>query len=119
MRPRPSLNALRAFEATARLRSMTAASLELSVRAGIGSGCVWQCTIKNKSTLLRVRRDSCGRCPGTDPAQQLLVLFGRQAHRLQPHRGVIGIAGAHRKGHQRAESSLCRRRDGEAQIPVG
>ncbi|WP_309144923.1 LysR substrate-binding domain-containing protein [Bradyrhizobium sp. CCGB20] len=34
MRPRPSLNALRAFEATARLRSMTAASLELSVTHG-------------------------------------------------------------------------------------
>ncbi|MCP1758749.1 MULTISPECIES: LysR substrate-binding domain-containing protein [Bradyrhizobium] len=33
-RPKPSLNALRAFEATARLRSMTAASLELSVTHG-------------------------------------------------------------------------------------
>ncbi|MEY9460525.1 LysR family glycine cleavage system transcriptional activator [Bradyrhizobium ottawaense] len=34
VRPRPSLNALRAFEATARLRSMTAASVELSVTHG-------------------------------------------------------------------------------------
>ena len=87
--PRPSLNALRAFEATARLKSFTAAAAELSVTHGA------------VSRHVRALEDTLG-----------LQLLRRSAHSTTPTQDGLRLAGGLSSAFKLIQSSIDQLRPG-------